>query len=257
MENVERIREAITERVRRYRQMHPNESFDAAVGRVAGQLARTVDVEFCDGTAGKCVVHYSGARSEPVAKENYSTANNSKKEVSMSEEKILSAESVVDCRTQELMAKGAIKNYADAMRTVLAADELLSLCYLKGLPYLESSAKNYRSYQDEMVNVGRKARLGALIVGARSASNAPDIGLMLRIANLVPNLVRDAASERLDELANEASTRSGMPQQRSEAYPIALARVRGEHPELVAANESGFLDEAALREIYYPWFSRG
>lgn len=172
----------------------------------------------------------------------------------MSTEKILSAESVVDFRAREKMEKGEVKQYAEAMRVVLAEDQLLAECYRAGKPYLEASAA--RAYQDEMPNVTAKSQLGVLISGARLPSNAPDVPLMLRIANLTPGLVRAAADERIDEMANAITGRPGMPQQKSEAYPIALRQIRQEHPELVAASESGVLGEAALREIYYPWFSR-
>lgn len=169
----------------------------------------------------------------------------------MSTEKILSAESVVDYRAQERMRQGA-KNYSEAVRAVLADDALLAECYRSGLPYLEASA---HAYQDEATTgPTAKVKLGMLISGARLPSNAPDVELMLRIANLTPALVRDAASERIDELANAFIDKTGMTGQKSERYPEALGQVRRDNPALVAAAENGRMSEEALREIYIPWF---
>lgn len=174
----------------------------------------------------------------------------------MSTEQVpLSAESVVDVRAQERMNKGGVKDYAEAMKAVLDADPLLAECYLKGLPYLEASAHAYQ--QDEQTTgPTAKAKLGVLISGARLSSNAPDVPLMLRIANMTPDLVRDAAGERLDEIANKLIDTLGLRGMKADRYPETLRQARREHPALVTASETGRMTEEALREIFYPWFSR-
>ena len=165
----------------------------------------------------------------------------------------LDAGSVVDARTQERMNQGA-KSYSEAMNAVLADDPLLAECYRSGKPYLEASAT--RAYQDDQTNgPTAKAKLGVLISGARLPSNAPDIPLMLRVANLTPDLVRDAANERIDELANGLIDTLGLRGMKSERYPETLRQARREHVELVRAAETGVMNETALREIYFPWFT--
>lgn len=171
----------------------------------------------------------------------------------MNTEKVpLSAESVVDVRAQERMAKGEIKDYSQAVKAVLDADPHLALCYNRGLPYLEASA-----YQDEMPNVPAKAQLGVLISGARKSDNSPDVELMIQIANLTPALVRSAAGETLTDIANQIirSKGSGGSGMESERFPQALAEARSQHPELVSASESGRMNEGALRTIYFGWFA--
>lgn len=167
----------------------------------------------------------------------------------------LSAESVVDSRAQERMAKGEVKDYAEAVKAILAEDPLLAECYRSGRPYLEGSAAH--AYEDEQTNgPTEKARLGVLINGARKSDNSPDVELMLKTANLAPDLVRGAASERIDELANEFIDKLVAPGLKSERYPEALGQVRRDNPALVAAAESGRMSEEALRQIFWPWFSR-
>ena len=171
----------------------------------------------------------------------------------MNTEKIpLDAGSVLDVRTRERMAKGGAKSYAEAMRAVLADDPLLAECYRADLPYLEASA--IRAYQDDMPNVSAKGQLGALISGARLPSNAPDVPLMLKIANLTPDLVRNAASDRLDEIAKALINTLGLSGQVSDRYPETLRQARRENLALVAASESGRMTEEALRGIFWPWF---
>lgn len=169
----------------------------------------------------------------------------------------LDAGSVLDVRTRERMAKGEAEDYGGAMRAVLADDPLLAECYRAGLPYLETS--NAHAYQVEDLQTNgptAKGKLGVLISGARLPSNAPDVPLMLKITNLTPDLVRDAASERLDEIAKALITTLGLSGQVSDRYPETLRQARRENLALVAASESGRMTEEALRQIFWPWFSR-
>lgn len=166
----------------------------------------------------------------------------------------LDAGSVLDVRAQERVKQGA-KNYSEAVKAVLADDPLLAECYRSGRPYLEGSAAH--AYEDEQTNgPTEKARLGVLINGARKSDNSPDVELMLKTANLAPDLVRGAASERINELANEFIDKLVAPGLKSERYPEALGQVRRDNPALVAAAESGRMSEEALRQIFWPWFSR-
>jgi len=199
----------------------------------------------------------------------------------MSNEKVpLSAESVVDFRAQEKMKKEGAKNYREAFEAVLADDPHLAECYTRRLPYIEASA---RAYQDDpMASAIVRAiveprpgvtvevsgmppgdftstalmRLGILINGARTSDNSPDVPVMLQIANLAPDLVKGAASERLDALTRAKINQLGRPGIASENYPESFRLVSQQHPELVAAAETGRLSEEALREIFWPWFSR-
>lgn len=195
-------------------------------------------------------------------------------------EKILSAESVVDVRAQELMAKGEIKSYSEAMKAVLAEDDLLSHCYQRGLPYLEASAHSYEedpmrskavagtteprpgatSSWTAMLPSERPStamqELGVLISGARLPDNSPDVPLMLRIANMVPQLTRDAAYERLVQIAYKLIDTLGLTGVRSERFPETFRRAQNEHPGLAASATGGVMNEDALREIFFGWFSR-
>lgn len=166
---------------------------------------------------------------------------------------ILSPQFVVDERARSYAEKHGVKDYMEAVKAVLDEDPHLKFCYSRDLPYLEASSTH--AYQAEANGPGAKQKLGVLISGARLDSNAPDVLLMLRIANLTPDLVRDAASERLTEIANTLIDTLGLTGMKSDRFPETLRQARREHPELVSAAESGVLNETALREIFYPWFT--
>lgn len=199
----------------------------------------------------------------------------------MNSEKLpLSAESVVDVRARERMEKGSVKDYGEAMKAVLADDDLLSHCYLKGLPYLEASAHAYeedpmrsavvqgivgpppqgQATSTEMPpsETGTTAiqELGVLISGARLPDNSPDVLLMLKISNMVPQLVRDAAYERMVQLAYALFNTLGLTGVRADRFPELFRQAQREHPGLAASAVGGVMNEEALREIYFGWFSR-
>jgi hypothetical protein len=190
----------------------------------------------------------------------------------------LDAGDVVNQRTQERMSQGA-KSYGEAMKAVLADDELLAECYRSGLPYLEASAKAYQ--QDPMSSPGWRAiteprpdavltsspgmpeaqftntarlRLGALLAGAKLADGTINIPLALQIAGLVRDEVRSACGEALDELARAMINRRGLRGQASEAYPEGYRLAVAEHPELYAASQTGILTEESLRDLFIQWF---
>lgn len=193
----------------------------------------------------------------------------------------LSAESVLAVRTEERLAKGGVKDYSQVMKEILTDDPLLAECYRAGLPYLEASAHNYKedpmasqviqaiveprpqgqATSTEMppskVQTTAMQELGILINGARNADNSPDVALMIQIANMVPQLVRDAASERLNSLAYAFIDILGLVGgARSQKFPEAYSEAIKKHPGLAASASSGVLNEDALREIFFGWFSR-
>jgi hypothetical protein len=201
--------------------------------------------------------------------------------IAMSTEQVpLDPGSVVDTRVQALLSKGSVKSYGEAMKAVLAGDDLLSHCYQKGLPYLEASAHAYE--EDPMRSsvvqaiVGPPSRgqvtqttippsetgttamqeLGVLISGARLPDNSPDVPLMLRISNMVPQLVRDAAGERMVQIAYKLIDTLGLTGVRSDRFPEAFRQAQREHPGLAAASVGGIMNEDALRDIFFGWFSR-
>ena len=192
---------------------------------------------------------------------------------------ILDPGSVVDARAQEKLEKGSVKSYGEGMKAVLKEDAHLAFCYLKNYPFIES-----KSYQEDPARAqivqgiteppptgqatatapqpseaGTSAmqELGILISGARLADNSPDVVLMIRIANLVPQLVRDAASERMNAIAYAIIARRNLPGTRSDVFPNAYAEAVQENPELAATANGGVMNENALKEIFFGWFSRG
>lgn len=191
----------------------------------------------------------------------------------MSTEKILSAESVVDFRVRELIGKGEIKNYGEAMKAVLAEDDLLSRCYQRGLPYYEEDPMRSKAIagtteppprgqasstpmpQSEPGTAALQ-ELGVLISGARQPDNSPDVPLMLRISNMVPQLVRDAAYERMVQLAYALFDKLGLTGARADRFPELFRQAQREHPGLAAASVGGIMNEDALRDIFFGWFSR-
>lgn len=193
---------------------------------------------------------------------------------------ILSAQYVVDQRARSYAEKHGVKDYMEAVKAVLDEDDLLAHCYSKNLPYLEASAHSYE--EDPMRSRGVAGvteppprgqasstpmppsepgttalqELGVLISGARLPDNSPDVPLMIRIANMVPQNVRDAAYERLVQIAYKLIDTLGLGGVRSDRFPETFRQAQREHPGLAAAANGGVMNEEALREIYYPWFSR-
>lgn len=197
----------------------------------------------------------------------------------MSTEQVpLSAESVVDSRARERMAKGEVKEYAEAIKAVLADDPHLAVCYQKNLPYIEA-ARKYVEYPmasaevraiteprpdaivtpsperpaPEFTNTAR-LRLGAMLAGAKGPDGGIDIARALQIAGLVPDEVRGAASEALDELTRAMINRRGMRGATSQAYPEAYRLAVAEHPALWAASQTGTLTEEGLKDLFIQWF---
>lgn len=193
----------------------------------------------------------------------------------------LDAGSVVAARTEERMAKGA-RNYGETMRAVLADDPQLAACYNAGKPYIEAAkefiedpmrSREIRAITEprpdavatstgmpegEFTNTSR-LRLAALLAGAKATDGGIDIPLALQIAGLVPDEVRAAAGEALDEIArskiNSLSTAGQASGQTSSLYPQGYRLAVAEHPELAAASQTGALSEDGLRDLFPQWFS--
>jgi hypothetical protein len=190
----------------------------------------------------------------------------------------LDAGSVVDARVQERMQKQGAKSYSEEMQAVLVDDPLLSECYRAGKPYIEAARKyaedpmaspEIRAITEprpdavvtpspdrpapEFANTAR-LRLGALLAGAKSADGSVDISLALQIAGLVPDEVRSACGEALDELARAMIQRRGLRGQASEAYPEGYRLAVAEHPALWSASQTGRLTEESLKDLFIQWF---
>jgi hypothetical protein len=185
---------------------------------------------------------------------------------------------VVNARAEALLAKGEVKGYSEAMRSVLSSDPHLAHCYQRGLPYIEAARKyvedpmaapEIRAITEprpdavvtpstgmpeaEFTNTAR-IRLAALLAGAKSADGSVDIALALQIAGLVPDEVRAACGEALDELARAMIQRRGLRGQASEAYPEGYRLAVAEHPALWTASQTGRLTEESLKDLFIQWF---
>lgn len=197
----------------------------------------------------------------------------------MNTEKVpLSAESIVDFRARERMEKGSVKNYGEAMKAVLSDDPHLEFCYQKNYPYVETKIYEEDPMRSSVVQgivgpppygqatstgmassetgIASMQELGVLLSGARLPDNSPDVLLMLKISNMVPQLVRDAAYERMVQLAYALFDKLGLAGARADRFPEPFRQAQREHPGLAAASVGGIMNEDALREIYFGWFSR-
>ena len=189
----------------------------------------------------------------------------------------LDAGSVVDARAEERLATGKAKNYNEAMQQVLDADEHLKYCYTARQPYIEAArqyladpmaapeiraiteprpdavATSTEMPEAEFTNTAR-LRLGALLAGAKSADGSIDIPLALQIAGLVPDEVRSACGEALDEIARAMIARRGLRGQVSEAYPEGYRLAVAGHPQLWTTSQTGTLTAEGLKDLFIQWF---
>lgn len=155
---------------------------------------------------------------------------------------------VVDVRAKQYAREHKV-SYGEAMKEVLYQDDRLAMCYELNLPYVEGG--DVRDYADS--KPGAIQRLGALLGGAKDDRGSLDLEFALRVGNLAPDLVKQAAGERLVALANQFIISEGMPGFHADNFAVALRRVRQDHPELTASAESGRLNETALKEILFSW----
>ena len=110
--DVDRVRDSILKRVKKYRAMYPGESYDDALRRAADQLETTVEVDYCDHATHQCKVYQSKADSEPT-----------REPVRAGEE--------VDSRIQKYMDKRGC-SYAEALPVILREDADLARAYKQG-----------------------------------------------------------------------------------------------------------------------------
>lgn len=98
---------------------------------------------------------------------------------------------------------------------------------------------------------GATQHLGALISGAIAAG---DMALAVKIANSMPALARDAASECLLSEAKRIASSEGMTGMTSENMSRALPMAMKQYPDVASMQVGGSVTEATLKVIFSQWF---
>ena len=186
----------------------------------------------------------------------------------------------LDDRARKYVLTHGNVTYADGLRYVLASDPDLMRRYNRDPAGVDSAndveagveidrqiknrmSASGESYESAYYGLLRgethkyentaTTKLGNIVASVKLPDNRIDIGLALKLVANVPDLVRQAAEEKLASLAGQWVENSGLLGTEADRER-ALVQVRQANVDLASAERTGTLNESALETMYPQFF---